>query len=130
MINQLSNTTGNSLIVITILIIINWFLLSSNISAQPIDNSRREQQVFQSIELNTNLILENANPVEKQQLKDKKYAQMQESEFAFYRATNHLFWQDFANDSRLSKFGNPNTKTWILGDCHVDNFGAYNNDQR
>ncbi|NES75626.1 MULTISPECIES: DUF2252 domain-containing protein [unclassified Okeania] len=129
MINQLSNTTGNSLIVITILIIINWFLLSSNISAQPIDNSRREQQVFQSIELNTNLILENANPVEKQQLKDKKYAQMQESEFAFYRATNHLFWQDFANDSRLSKFGNPNTKTWILGDCHVDNFGAYNNDQ-
>ncbi|NEP80165.1 MAG: DUF2252 domain-containing protein [Okeania sp. SIO3B3] len=129
MINQLTNTIGNSLIVITILIIINWLLLSSNISAQPIDNSRREQQVLQSIELNTDLILENANPVEKQQLKNEKYARMQESAFTFYRATNHLFWQDFVNDSRLSKFGNANTKTWILGDCHVDNFGAYNNDK-
>lgn len=49
MINQLTNTIGNSLIVITILIIINWLLLSSNILAQPIDNSRREQQVLQSI---------------------------------------------------------------------------------
>ncbi|NET27271.1 DUF2252 domain-containing protein [Okeania sp. SIO1I7] len=129
MINQLTNTIGNSLIVITTLIIINWLLLSSNISAQPIDNSRREQKVLQSIELNTDLILENANPVEKQQLKNEKYAQMQDSEFAFYRATNHLFWQDFANDSRLIKFGNANTKTWILGDCHVDNFGAFNNDK-
>ncbi|NES66422.1 MAG: DUF2252 domain-containing protein, partial [Okeania sp. SIO2D1] len=115
MINQLSNTIGNNLIVITILIIINWFLLSSNTLAQPIDNSRREQQVFQSIEFNTDLILENVNSVEKQQLKNEKYAQMEESGFKFYRATNHLFWQDFANDSRLSKFGNANTKTWILG---------------
>ncbi|MGD1806588.1 DUF2252 domain-containing protein [Dapis sp. BLCC M126] len=97
--------------------------------AQPISNSERTQKVLESIELDTDLILSGANPHKRQDFKAEKYAQMSQSSFTFYRATNSLFWQDFTNDSRLGKFGNPKTKTWILGDCHVDNFGAYNNDK-
>jgi uncharacterized protein (DUF2252 family) len=107
----------------------NSFLISNNTLAQPINNSQRSQQVWESIELDTDLILLGANPQKRQDLKAEKYARMSESTFNFFRATNSLFWQDFVNDSRLGEFGNTKTKTWILADCHVDNFGAYNNDK-
>ena len=53
-----------------------------------------------------------------------KYARMATSPFVFYRATNHLFWADFATDKRLKHFGDERTKTWLKGDMHAENFGA------
>jgi len=56
-----------------------------------------------------------------------KFQKMFSSPYSFYRGTNHLFWYDFAGDWRLSKFGNENTATWLLGDAHLYNLGAYCN---
>jgi uncharacterized protein (DUF2252 family) len=57
-----------------------------------------------------------------------KYCKMVASPYIFYRGTNHLFWKDFAADSRLANFGNDKTKTWLQGDLHAYNFGSYDND--
>ncbi|MGD1715255.1 DUF2252 domain-containing protein [Dapis sp. BLCC M172] len=129
MMNQLNKIFRSGLIVIILILTINCFFIFNNTLAQPINNSQRNQKVLESIELDTDLILSGANLQQREELKSEKYARMSQSPFTFYRATNSLFWQDFVNDSRLDKFGNPKTKTWILGDCHVDNFGAYNNNK-
>ncbi len=127
--NQLNKIFRNRLIVILLILTINVFFVFKQTLAQPINNSQRTQKVWESIELDTDSILSGANPQKRQELKAEKYARMSGSPFTFLRATNSLFWQDFVNDSRLGKFGNAQTKTWILGDCHVDNFGAYNNNK-
>ena len=54
-----------------------------------------------------------------------KYTKMAESPYVLYRGTNHLFWQDFEWDWRLDRFGSYRTRTWLNGDCHAYNFGAY-----
>ncbi len=54
-----------------------------------------------------------------------KYEKMAQSAFSFYRGSNHLFWADFSWDYRLNQFGNYQTQTWLNGDCHTDNFGAF-----
>ncbi|GAB4579944.1 MAG: DUF2252 domain-containing protein [Anaerolineales bacterium] len=56
-----------------------------------------------------------------------KYSKMAVSPFGFYRGTNHLFWRDFAGDVRLARFGG--VRTWLQGDLHAENFGAFTNDQ-
>ncbi len=56
-----------------------------------------------------------------------KYCKMTAAAFIFYRGTNHLFWADFAHDSRLKQFGNAQTRIWLQGDLHAYNFGAYEN---
>ncbi|OZH52984.1 hypothetical protein AFK68_20770 [Hydrocoleum sp. CS-953] len=127
--NQLNKIFRSGLIVIILILTINCFFIFNNTLAQPINNSQRNQKVLESIELDTDLILSGANLQQREELKSEKYARMSQSPFTFYRATNSLFWQDFINDSRLGKFSNGNTKTWILGDCHVDNFGAFNNNK-
>lgn len=58
-----------------------------------------------------------------------KYCKMAASPFAFYRGTNHLFWRDLAGDPRFAPFGSARTRTWLLGDAHVDNIGFYDNDE-
>lgn len=59
-----------------------------------------------------------------------KYEAMAESPFAFYRGANHLFWSDLANDPRLAEFGKKaGTRTWLQGDLHTDNFGAFSSDK-
>lgn len=51
---------------------------------------------------------------------------MAASPYAFYRGTSHLFWGDFYRDWWFSLFGgSPGTQTWIQGDAHVYNFGAF-----
>ena len=40
-----------------------------------------------------------------------------------------MFWEDFAADTRLGQFGNEFTRTWLQGDLHVENFGAFGNDE-
>ena len=61
--------------------------------------------------------------------REEKYAKMAASPFVFYRGTNHLFWMDFAGDERLARFGDEHTHTWLQGDLHAENFGAFTNDE-
>lgn len=56
-----------------------------------------------------------------------KHGKMAVSAFSFFRGTNYLFWSDLGGDRRLRRFGNNNTRTWIQGDLHAENFGAYKN---
>ena len=56
-----------------------------------------------------------------------KYCKMASAPLVFYRGTNHLFWADFADDQRLTRFGNAETRTWLQGDLHVYNYGSYHN---
>ncbi len=60
--------------------------------------------------------------------REAKYEKMSESPYSFLRGTNHLFWEDIYNDWRLSLFGgNADTHTWLQGDAHLYNFGAFAN---
>jgi len=80
----------------------------------------RDQQVIQAIDANN---AELDAPARK-----KKFAAMAESPYRFFRGTSHLFWQDMYNDWRFALFGGvPGTQTWIQGDAHVYNFGAFAN---
>lgn len=58
-----------------------------------------------------------------------KYCRMAESAFTFYRGSNHLFWQDFSNDPRLNQFSSSRTVTWLQGDLHANNYGAFDDDK-
>jgi len=64
-----------------------------------------------------------------QQDRQTKYCKMASAPLVFYRGTNHLFWAKFADDQRLSCFGSPETRTWLQGDLHAYNFGAYHNNK-
>ncbi|PPK52753.1 DUF2252 family protein [Marinobacter persicus] len=80
----------------------------------------RRHQVIRAIEKN-NSSLANAD-------RQQKYQLMAESPYRFFRGTSHLFWQDMFNDWRFSLFGGvPGSQTWIQGDAHVYNFGAFAN---
>ncbi|WP_243402394.1 DUF2252 domain-containing protein [Tamilnaduibacter salinus] len=58
----------------------------------------------------------------------RKYAAMAESPYRFFRGTSHLFWADLYRDWRFAFYGGvPGTQTWIQGDAHVYNFGAFAN---
>jgi uncharacterized protein (DUF2252 family) len=54
-----------------------------------------------------------------------KYGKMMATPYAFYRGTAQLFWSDFAKDPRLETFGCAGTVTWLGGDTHAYNFGAF-----
>jgi len=80
----------------------------------------RDQQVIQAINENN---AELDAPARK-----KKFTAMAESPYRFFRGTSHLFWQDMYNDWRFALFGGvAGTQTWIQGDAHVYNFGAFTN---
>jgi len=57
----------------------------------------------------------------------EKLAAMAASAFAFFRGTDTLFWADTVTQPDLALFGG--AQTWISGDLHVENMGAYNDDQ-
>jgi uncharacterized protein (DUF2252 family) len=85
------------------------------------DGASREAQVIDAITAwNTEISADDRRA---------KYCKMAESAFVFYRGTNHLFWADLAYHPRLDDFGNHKTRTWIGGDQHVENFGAFDNDR-
>lgn len=78
----------------------------------------RPQQVIEAIQ-HTNAPLAAAT-------RQAKYAKMAASPYRFFRGTNHLYWQDIWHDWRFALFGGwPDTQTWLQGDAHVYNFGAY-----
>lgn len=54
-----------------------------------------------------------------------KDAKMKPSAYAFYRGTAPLYWFDFGEDERLTKFGNEHTTTWLSGDYHAYNAGSF-----
>jgi uncharacterized protein (DUF2252 family) len=54
--------------------------------------------------------------------RQEKYARMAGSPFEFFRATNHRFWAEHAGRADLGRYA---AEAWILGDLHVDNFGAH-----
>ncbi|SEF98515.1 DUF2252 domain-containing protein [Marinobacterium lutimaris] len=59
-------------------------------------------------------------------LRQEKYAKMADSAFSFFRGSNHLYWRDVYRDWHFSLYGGScQTQTWLLGDAHLLNFGAY-----
>jgi uncharacterized protein (DUF2252 family) len=57
----------------------------------------------------------------------EKYKKMKESPFRFFRGSAYLFYYDTTKVT--SAFHTPdNRPTWIMGDMHMDNFGAFQNE--
>lgn len=63
------------------------------------------------------------------------YQKQSTSSNVFYRATAHIFWHDFVNmnlsevllSSLDEDFNTKDTWTWVTGDQHLSNFGAWKN---
>ncbi|EYF06748.1 Hypothetical protein CAP_1445 [Chondromyces apiculatus DSM 436] len=63
-------------------------------------------------------------------LRAEKFAAMQASPFAFFRGSNHLYWQDLGVLPALQTYGGrTGTRTWLSGDMHVDNMGSFDDSQ-
>ena len=60
------------------------------------------------------------------QILAQKYLKMRKNALGFFRATCHLFYRDLPQNSSLSLA----PSTWICGDLHLENFGAYKGDDR
>ncbi|MDR5865388.1 DUF2252 family protein [Halomonas koreensis] len=84
----------------------------------PLTRHNRPRQVLDAIEA-ANAALDEGD-------RRAKYAKLAESPYRFFRGTNHLYWDDVWHDWRVALFGGlPETQTWLQGDAHVYNFGAY-----
>ncbi len=58
--------------------------------------------------------------------REEKFKEMALSPFVFLRGTAHLFWADFGGAHLAKAFGGKNgTRTWLCGDMHCGNFGAF-----
>ena len=58
--------------------------------------------------------------------RQEKFEKMKNDPYSFFRGSNHLFWYDFAGDWQINRFGGSAfSRTWIEGDSHVYNMGAY-----
>lgn len=55
-----------------------------------------------------------------------KYRKMQLSSFAFFRATCHLFYEDWVVNTPPIE----SPLAWICGDLHLENFGSFKGDDR
>lgn len=74
--------------------------------------------------------ISSANAALSESSRSEKYAQMKESPFAFFRGSNPLYWKDLGRSSQLGTFGGvAATRTWLNGDMHADNTGAFDDDQ-
>jgi len=61
-------------------------------------------------------------------MRKEKYSQMSESPFRFFRGSAYLFYYDMTKIP--FSFHTPEDKpTWIQGDLHMENFGAFQNEQ-
>ncbi|MCL7940463.1 DUF2252 domain-containing protein [Halomonas sp. ATCH28] len=85
---------------------------------QPLTRHNRARQVLDEIRA--------ANASLTDQDRAAKYAKLAASPYRFFRGTNHLYWRDVWHDWRFALFGGlPETQTWLQGDAHAYNFGAY-----
>ncbi len=53
-----------------------------------------------------------------------KYEAMRQNAFRFYRGTCHLFYEDLAKQPPVKD----DTRVWVCGDLHLENFGSYKGD--
>ena len=58
----------------------------------------------------------------------EKYRKMQESPFRFYRGSAYLFYYDMTKSPSIFHTLDERP-TWIMGDMHMDNFGAFQNEK-
>ena len=80
----------------------------------------RKGKIYESIEHhNSHLSAE---------VREEKFKKMKASPYAFYRGSNHVYWADFAGDWQLNRSASAFSRTWLEGDAHVYNMGAYLND--
>lgn len=85
---------------------------------QPLTRHNRTRQVLDAIAA--------ANARLSDEDRATKYAKLATSPYRFFRGTNHLYWGDVWHDWRFALFGGlPETQTWLQGDAHAYNFGAY-----
>jgi uncharacterized protein (DUF2252 family) len=56
-----------------------------------------------------------------------KYRKMRSGSYSFYRATCHLFYEDWVANAPAI---NSAPMTWICGDLHLENFGSFKGDDR
>ncbi|MCW4152747.1 DUF2252 domain-containing protein [Halomonas sp. 18H] len=86
--------------------------------SQPLTRHNRPRQVLDAVK-SANAELAEAD-------RQAKYLKMAESPYSFFRGTNHLYWDDVWHDWRFALYGGlPETQTWLQGDAHAYNFGAY-----
>lgn len=57
-------------------------------------------------------------------LQQQRWTEKTTDAFTFFKADPFLFFLDMGQDSRLTQFGTSQTRTWISGDQHLDNFGT------
>jgi hypothetical protein len=71
-------------------------------------------------------ILDRWNRFISEEDKIEKFCVMATGPFRFFRGSNHLFWERFAHDPKLLKFGGGKSfRTWVQGDLHPENFGSF-----
>ncbi|WP_052383818.1 DUF2252 domain-containing protein [Litchfieldella xinjiangensis] len=86
--------------------------------SQPLTRHNRPRQVLDAIAA-ANADLSEAD-------RTAKFDKLATSPYRFFRGTNHLYWSDVWHDWRFALFGGlPETQTWLQGDAHAYNFGAY-----
>lgn len=57
--------------------------------------------------------------------REEKHDAMAKDALAFFRGAPWLYWRDHGADPRLARFGGERATSWIVGDLHVENLGAF-----
>lgn len=57
--------------------------------------------------------------------REEKHEAIAKDALAFFRGTPWLFWRDHGADPRLARFGGERATSWMVGDLHVENMGAF-----
>ena len=65
-------------------------------------------------------------------IRQQKYGKMALSPFIFYRGTAHLYYKDLDSQNIIqgNEFYSLDAITWIQGDLHVQNYGAFDDDEK
>lgn len=92
----------------------------TNTQLYHITEGKERQKFIKNLIFDSNSML---NPDEAYQ----RFMKQSESAWAFYRATNVIFWHDLTDNYLIKTFGKPeNSAFWICGDAHFQNIGAFN----
>ncbi|MCO4781673.1 MAG: DUF2252 family protein [Candidatus Cloacimonetes bacterium] len=99
---------------------------TSNVNLHCTETIMHEKQLDRTQIVLDSLAKQNASTIDPR-LKDYKVKAMGESNFTFYRATAHLFFEDFANGfiTVPKSWQSPKFKSWIQGDFHLQNAGFF-----
>jgi len=66
-----------------------------------------------------------------EEIRQQKYGKMAVSPFIFYRGTAHQYYSDLDRQNLITQneFYSSQAVTWIQGDLHVQNYGAFDDDE-